>query len=127
MDFVRQFAGELRRRSVDREKEGAATAAGVYSRVADELEQEFQQYLQEEITIEEAARESGYNRDVLRRMRKDGVWSGRRADLPTKPRKAVRQAAPESASARGKRRGLTLAQEITAREVGGVANKGGAR
>lgn len=126
-EFVATFCSELRQRSIDRAKENAASA-GVYARVADELEQGYREFLQQEMTIEEAARESGYNREVLRKMRKSGVWSGRRVDLPTKPRRQPRRTdAPESAGARGRRRGLTLAQEITGRDVGAIANSGGAR
>lgn len=123
--FVQSFVEELRRRAEDRAREDAASA-GVYARVATDLEAAFREWLAEEMPLDEAASESGYNRVVLRRLRAAGRWSGRRGDLPRRPRGAATAPAPDgTATVRGRRRGLSLAQEIVGREIERVSTTGG--
>ena len=83
-DYVEVFIGELRERAADRELESSPTA-GVYRRVAEELEAKRIAFLNAEPTLEEAMRESGYTDAALRRLKREGKWSGRRIDLPRRP------------------------------------------
>lgn len=104
-DFVVGYISELRQRAEDRRAEGSSLAA-VYERVANELEAARARFLNEEPPIEEAVRDSGYSEVQLRRLRREGKWSGRRADLPRRPRPSAPQPAGERP---------TLAEQVLAR------------
>jgi hypothetical protein len=62
------------------------------------------------IPIATAVRESGYTDVQLRRLKKEGKWSGRRVDFPRRPGTV----APQLAGDR-----LSLAERVIARSSGG--------
>lgn len=99
-DWVSEYVQELQHRADDRRAEGAPSA-DIYARVADELEAKRRAALYATPTMADAVEESGYSAEQLRKLRREGMWSGQRYDLPRRPGKR----APES-------RGLTLAQEV---------------
>ena len=109
MDFVEQFVTQLRERSQDPLYRDSAEAK-IASRIADELEARRMEHLTAEMPIAEAARESGYTDVQLRRLKKEGKWSGRRADLPRRPRPSAPQRVAERQS---------LAERVIAQRTGG--------
>jgi hypothetical protein len=94
MDFVIEFIKELRKRASDPIFDGSAEAK-VVSKIADELEANRVAYLSEKPPMAEAVKESGYSEVQLRRLRKEGKWSGLRADLPRRPRPASVRSGPQ--------------------------------
>jgi hypothetical protein len=113
MDWISEYLEELKQRVADRRLE-ESPAAGVYAHVVRELEERRDAALATLPTIPEAAAESGYSPEQLRKLRRDGVWSGQRHDLPRRPAKRL----PES-------RRLTLSEEILMHRVD--AERGRAR
>lgn len=89
MHFVERFITTLRDRAADRRSEGSPAAA-LYTRVADELEAEWKQHQLEELPTAVAMVESGYTVQALRKLRREGLWSGKREDLPRRPGKRQR-------------------------------------
>lgn len=83
-DFVLEFIDELRRRATDSIFGGSAEAR-VCARIANELEAKRAAYLEEEVSIAEAAEITGYDASSLRRWRAQGTISLCRRDLPRKP------------------------------------------
>jgi hypothetical protein len=82
--YVLDIVATLRARAADPLLKGSETAR-MAAALADEIESRRQAFLLEEIPIADAVRESGYSEANLRRLRRAGKWSGRRADLPQKP------------------------------------------
>lgn len=105
-DWVTEYIEMLRQRAADRRAEGAPTA-DLYDRVASELEDRRRAHLYSTPTTADAALESGYSPEQLRKLKRDGHWSGQRYDLPRRPGAAPR---PET-------RGLTLADQIMLKAV----------
>lgn len=105
-DWLTLYVEELHTRAEDRRKEGAPSAE-VYARVAEELEARRRAALYSVPTPAEAAAESGYSQEQLRKLKRSGAWSGQRYDLPRRPGTPV----PEA-------RGLTLAQDVMRRRTG---------
>jgi len=66
-------------------------SAGVYRRVADELEQRHEAWLAERVTIPEGMALSGYSEAQLHKFRCDGVIDLTRASLPRKPNHLKRE------------------------------------
>lgn len=85
MDFVVHFITELRKRAKD-PLFGESAEARVAARIADELEAERAAFLTSAPSTAEAVKESGYSEVQLRRLKKEGKWSGLRQDLPRRPR-----------------------------------------
>jgi excisionase family DNA binding protein len=90
---------EWRKRAVQYKRDGAmVSAAMILCRVADELETSLLLWQNEELTIREAAEESGYSHERLREMVREGKLPDarpqgsrvsikvRRRDLPRKAR-----------------------------------------
>jgi hypothetical protein len=99
MDFVESFVTQLRARASDA-LFGGSPEAKVAAQIADELETLRRAHLQEMIPIATAVRESGYTDVQLRRLKKEGKWSGRRADFPRRPGTVSPQLAAGSTLAR---------------------------
>jgi hypothetical protein len=78
--FVTAYVEELRRRADDRRQEASASA-GVYDRVAVELEERMRAYLDEELTAQQAAQESGYSEAQMHKLKREGLVL-RRGNLP---------------------------------------------
>lgn len=97
-DLVGDFIAELRRRASDAVFGGSAEAR-VCARLADELEARRAAYLDEELTVVEAAEITGYDESSLRRWRAAGTITLCRRDLPRKPGHGV-QRAPRAVSQR---------------------------
>lgn len=76
-----------------RQRYGKESLARLCEAHADELEEAVRRLEEEELTIEQAAKESGYSASQLRRLFPDGRF--RRRDLP---RKAGRQKRPPAAA-----------------------------
>lgn len=75
-------------------RDGATAQAAVLRRVADELEAVWREWREAELTLGEAAAESGYSKDRLRELVAEGRLPAvgapgelrvRRADLPRRP------------------------------------------
>lgn len=105
MDFVEKFVTQLRERSQDALYKDSAEAK-VAARIADELEAHRSAYLSAELPMAEAVQESGYTDVQLRKLKKEGKWSGRRVDLPRRPRPVPLHRVGD---------GLTLAERVIAR------------
>ena len=78
-------AKELRRRASELERHGGTAGvelAGVYNKLAAEIEQLHAAWEDEQLTNAQGALESGFTADRLRQMRNGGLWSGMRKDLP---------------------------------------------
>lgn len=105
-DWLTVYVEELQTRAEDRRKEGAPSA-DVYARVAEELDARRRAALYSIPTTAEAVAESGYSAEQLRKLKRDGAWSGQRYDLPRRPGVVVTEA-----------RGLTLAQDVVRRRIG---------
>ena len=99
-EFIRLFSHELHRRAELLRSHGAAEAAATCERVAEDLEDQFNQWWQSELSITEASEESGYSRAHLRDMVGCGAIAGaksggqltiRRCDLPQRPRNLTDQ------------------------------------
>jgi len=84
--------------------------AATYRRVGDELERDLREWEDERLTIQEAAAESGYSTEHLRRLVRDGKLDGerapggksrmrlRRGGLPTKPSEGHKEVAENQTS-----------------------------
>jgi hypothetical protein len=99
-DWLTLYVEELRQRASDPLFGGSAEARAAAA-IAEELDARRRAYLYATPTTAEAAQESGYSAEQLRKLRKQGLWSGQRYDLPRRPGRTV----PEA-------RGLSLAQEV---------------
>lgn len=70
---LERLAEEWRRRAEERAEEGALLAGDkLYMKVAAELETALREYNNEQLTVAEAAEESGYSEDSLRELVRDG-------------------------------------------------------
>lgn len=108
MDFVETFVTQLRDRAQD-PLFGGSPEAKVAARIADELEALRRAHLEEVIPMAVAVRESGYTDVQLRRLKKEGKWSGRRVDLPRRPGSVTLKPVGER---------LSLAERVIARKSG---------
>lgn len=79
------FVRELRERAELMARHGDERGAQMCTLHASEIEARRQTYEDEELTPAAAVEESGYTASNLRRLRKDGLWTGRRRDLPKRP------------------------------------------
>jgi hypothetical protein len=71
--FVRGFIAQLQAKAADLRAYGAAGPAQTCDRVAQELEDAFQAWWLEELTVSEAAGESRYSEERLREMAREGT------------------------------------------------------
>lgn len=72
-DRLECLAEEWRRRAEERAEEGALLDGGkLYEKVVRELEAALREHMNEELTVAEAAEESGYSEDSLREMVREG-------------------------------------------------------
>jgi hypothetical protein len=71
-EFVCRFVDSLRQRAADLRSYGAPGPAQTCVRIATELEREFRQWWLTELSITEAAGESGYSEEQLRHMARTG-------------------------------------------------------
>jgi hypothetical protein len=106
--FVAAFVGRVRARASTLRAYGAVEAATACEAVADELEQQFRSWWQAEMTVVEAAKESGYSPDRLRELvhegripdRREAGSTGairvRRSDLPRRPNRPDSSGAVEA-------------------------------
>ena len=95
--FVAAFVARLRDRATELRTFGAAEAAAACEAVADGLEREFVAWWSAEVSVADAAQESGYSEDRLRRLVRQGRIPDqrapgsqgevriRRSDLPRRP------------------------------------------
>jgi hypothetical protein len=117
-DFIGQFVSKLQTRAELLRRHGAWEAATTCDEIRGELEREFRAWWLAELSVREAAIESGYSTERLRELVHEGrvadqrpPGSGgeirvRRADLPRRPRPsapadAVDQLADQILSRRG--------------------------
>jgi hypothetical protein len=96
--FVGAFVAKLRAKSAELEAYGASDPAKTCGQVAADLEADFRAWWLAELTVSEAARESGYSEERLREMARDGTLPHRkgegerahvmiaRCDLPKRPK-----------------------------------------
>jgi len=98
-DFIAAFIARQRTRLADplisRSNEALALGAQL-----EQLEQEYQQHLEESLSTRQAAIESGYSEDNIRLLRRRRVISDRRRDLPRKPGHGVLTTPPTPISAK---------------------------
>lgn len=86
--FVATYVRELRDRGGAAHVNEDGKASAFYMVLASELEARLATYVNEELTYAQAATESGYSEDSLRKLVAAGQWSKRRRDLPRRPRRA---------------------------------------
>lgn len=96
--FVGEFVAKLRAKAVELRAYGAPDPAQTSERVAQDLEDSFRAWWLAELTVSEAATESGYSEERLREMARDGTLPHRkgqgerghvviaRCDLPRRPK-----------------------------------------
>jgi excisionase family DNA binding protein len=123
MDPVASLVTRWRNDATTLRRHGALHQAAVLEGCADELEQKLQGVRDELLTVEEAAVESGYNAESLRRMVRSGKLPSernigqrthiriRRRDLPRKPRN------PRNHTADSRRPGKEYNPEEDARDI----------
>lgn len=92
-DFVTAFVAELRTRAAD-PLVADSTEAKAVRRVADELEAHYAAHQLTAPTMAEAVAASGDSDVELRRLKREGKWSGQRADLPRRPTANVPHSEP---------------------------------
>jgi hypothetical protein len=90
-----------------------ATMAELHAR---EIEQERQAWEDEEISNEEGAALSGYHPDMLRRLRKEGKWTGKRKDLPRRPR--TTPSGPQILDPERAKKSGSIAERVLSRQAG---------
>jgi hypothetical protein len=98
-DFIRQFVDRQRVLLADpivRDSAEARAAAAML----DKLEEEHNLYLDERLTPQQAAAESGFTGAHIRFLRSQGVISDRRRDLPRKAGFGVDRQGPEPVAPR---------------------------
>ena len=92
--FVEKFAARLRSEAERLQHYHAAELGGALAQVADDLEAAYRRWALEELTVSDAARESGYSEERLRELVRSGriprangggTIRVRRRDLPRKP------------------------------------------
>jgi hypothetical protein len=92
------LSARWRAQADDYARDGATAQAAVLRRVADELDAGWRAWREAELTLTEAATESGYSTDRLRELVVEGRLPGagtpgdlrlRRADLPRRPAPAA--------------------------------------
>lgn len=114
------YVQELRDRAERMKAFGDDRGAAMCTEVARELEARRAAWEDEELATAAAAEESGYTPTRMRELRKEGLWSGRRRDLPRKP--AVEAPRPQLAGdARKERAGqgsLSIADRVLANQDG---------
>ena len=83
--YVDEFISELRTKAEDFRKYGDEVRANMCELHANDLEAKRATYLGEELSIAQAAAESGFSERQLKRLRTAGVITLRRGDLPRRP------------------------------------------
>lgn len=83
-DFVSGFAETIRARISDPLVAGSSEARAVAA-LLDEMEEAYAAFLDERLTPQQAAAESGFSDRHIRLLRAQGVISDRRRDLPRRP------------------------------------------
>jgi hypothetical protein len=96
--FIGEFVAKLRAKAGELRAYGAGDAAQTSERVAQDLEDSFRSWWLAELTVSEAAKESGYSEERLREMARAGTLPHRkgegerghvviaRCDLPRRPK-----------------------------------------
>jgi hypothetical protein len=84
MDFVQQFVADLRAHAADPYLGGSAEGR-LLATIADRLERAYEAHQAAIVKPTQAAAESGYSRQQIHLLRRKGVISDRRGDLPRKP------------------------------------------
>lgn len=121
-DWVDQLIDELRARAKAYAEDGAEMHTRLYGRLAETIEQRREAWLDEPLTLAQAAAESGYDDSSLRRWRDEGrvpsTDDGRvlRRYLPRKPGHGV----PDDL--RGPHRIRLVADDTTQRAVNDLAS-----
>jgi hypothetical protein len=72
-DFVNKFVAQLRGKAAQLRAYGAASIAQTCEQIASDLEGELRAWWLADLTIAEAARESGYSEERLRQMAREGT------------------------------------------------------
>ncbi len=106
--FVEDFIKELRQRANDTVF-GASAEARVCALLADELQKKHDAYLNEQLSVAEAAEISGYDESSLRRWRAAGTITLCRRDIPRKPGHGVQR---EPRKVDVSQRHLSIADEV---------------
>jgi hypothetical protein len=78
--FVRGFIAGLRRRSAELRDYGASDAGQACDRIAQDLEEEFRAWWLAQLSVSEAAEESGYSEERLREMAREGSLPHQKGD-----------------------------------------------
>lgn len=113
------YVEELRDRAKSMKAFGDDRGAKMCEETARELEQRRQLYEDEELTATQGAEESGYSPQRLRQLRHEGLWSGKRRDLPRHP--ALVPSAPRllAGDAAQEQRGQTSIASLVGRGTDG--------
>ena len=111
--FVTSFVGRLRARTVELSRYGAQEAATACEAVADELERDFEAWWASELTVSQAAGESGYSVERLRELVCEGTIAGRRVGASGEVR------IPRSALPRRPQRRKPVVEELADQIVAG--------
>lgn len=114
--WAAEYVDELRDRAKGMRKYGDERGATIAELHATEIEERVAAFDDEELEIDEAAEISGYHPESLKRLRREGEWSGRRRDLPRHPGKAV-PALVSSAEEGGTDRPRSIAERIHRRHA----------
>lgn len=99
-DFVLAFIERQRARLADPLISHSNEARSLGAQL-DQLEAEYELHMEAMLTAREAAEESGYSEDNIRLLRRRGIISDRRRDLPRKPGHGVESRGPRATSRQG--------------------------
>ena len=91
MDWVDELLAHLREEVEKFRRYGDDTRAATCEVIIDEILARRSTFLGEELTLRDAARESGFSEKHLSRLAKAGVITLRRGDLPRRPGHGVRR------------------------------------
>lgn len=79
-EFVAGFVARLRSKATDLRSYGATDPAQTSERIAQDLEDAFRSWWLADLTIADAASESGYSEERLRQMTRDGELPHKKAE-----------------------------------------------
>lgn len=109
-ELIQQVTADFRDRAETLHQDGCdERGAGIWSRAADALEEQFQEWAFEAVPLKQAAEETGYSYSALDKMARrgeledvseDGTRRVRRRDLPRKPNTPGRDTEPDLADRR---------------------------
>lgn len=115
-DFVLAFIERQRARLADPLIAHSNEARSLGAQL-DQLEAEYELHMEAALSARDAAAESGYSEDNIRLLRRRGIISDRRRDLPRKPGHGVEPRRPQAAPDRSAAGVRSIADRVMGRSA----------